>query len=398
MNDNYDLICLSHLRWSFVFQRPQHLLSRCARERRVYFFEEPVFVSGASRLDLTTTEEGVFVAVPQIEEGTNPDQIESLQAEMLRRLIATEQIERFVLWFYTPMALPIAEGLSPLAVVYDCMDQLTAFRGAPPELVERERQLLEKADVVFTGGHALYEEKQSLHGNIHPFPSSVDVPHFAAARAAQEAPDDQAAIPGPRLGFFGVVDERMDLELLAGVAAARPNWQLVVLGPVVKIDEDELPRLPNIHYLGSKSYRELPKYIAGWDVALLPFARNDSTKFISPTKTPEYLAAGKPVVSTSIRDVVRPYEQLGLVRIADSVDAFIAACEAALEEPATPRIANADSFLSTLSWDKTWRGMRAHVDAILAAATRRDSSAEVTASWSGRRTTESTETASSGGK
>ena len=106
----------------------------------------------------------------------------------------------------------------------------------------------------------------------------------------------------------------MDFELLSGVARARPGWSFVMLGPVVKIDEESLPRAANIHYLGSKSYAELPRYASGWDVALLPFARNESTEFISPTKTPEYLAAGLPVVSTSIRDVVRPYQELGLVQ------------------------------------------------------------------------------------
>ncbi len=237
-----------------------------------------------------------------------------------------------MLWYYTPMALPLGAALNPSAIVYDCMDQLSAFKGAPAGLLERERELLRQADVVFTGGHSLYQEKRQSHPNIHPFPSSVDVSHFAQARVAQPEPTDQATIAGPRLGFFGVIDERMDLELLAGVARARPSWQLVILGPLAKIDSSDLPQAPNIHYLGSKSYSELPSYIAGWDVALLPFARNESTKFISPTKTPEYLAAGRPVVSTSIADVVTPYQALGLVRIADTADEFVRACEDALTE------------------------------------------------------------------
>ena len=321
---NYDVVCFSHLRWSFVFQRPQHLLSRCAQDRRVYFVEEPIFIDGESHLELTLTAEGVHVAVPHLAHGA--EDVEGVQAEMVRELLTREQIDRFILWFYTPMALPLTAALSPLAVVYDCMDQLAAFKNAPPSLIERELELFEQADVVFTGGHALFEEKKGCHGNIHPFPSSVDVSHFAKARAPQEEPEDQAWIARPKLGFFGVIDERMDLELLRGVAEARPGWNLVLLGPVVKVDEEDLPRASNIHYLGGKSYAELPKYIAGWSVALLPFARNESTRFISPTKTPEYLAAGVPVVSTSIRDVVRPYETLGLVRIADSVSAFVDAC------------------------------------------------------------------------
>ncbi|HEX2670448.1 MAG TPA: glycosyltransferase [Polyangiaceae bacterium] len=347
-------------------------MSRCARERRVYFVEEPLFFAGngLNRVEQTLTKEGVHVVVPHIAEATPAAEVEALQAEMLRTLLARENIEQFVLWYYTPMALPIAEGLAPLAIVYDCMDQLSAFKGAPPCLLDRERQLLRKADLVFTGGHALYAEKRHSHQNIHAFPSSVDVPHFAQARAPQTDPEDQRSISGPRLGFFGVIDERMDLELLSGVASARPDWQLVILGPVVKIDEADLPRSPNIHYLGSKSYAELPRYIAGWDVALLLFARNAATEFISPTKTPEYLAAGKPVVSTSITDVVSPYQELGLVSIADTVEDFVAACEGALLEATHGPSERADRFLSRLSWDKTWQEMAAHLRAAVHAPAR----------------------------
>jgi UDP-galactopyranose mutase len=357
-----DLICLSHLRWDFVFQRPQHLLTRCAQERRVYYVEEPMFDADTEpRLDVHSSG-GVNVIVPHL----TP---RCVRADVLTRLmdefITTEAIERYVLWYYTPMALEFTAHLQPEAIVYDCMDELSAFANAPAELRRRELELLERASIVFTGGQSLYEAKRHAHGNIHPFPSSVDVDHFAAARRIRTDPADQASIPHPRLGFFGVIDERMDLDLLAGVANARPDWQLVILGPVVKIDPATLPALPNIHYLGSKTYQQLPGYIAGWDVALLPFARNEATRFISPTKTPEYMAAGKPVVSTSIRDVVRPYGQQGLVRIADTVDDFVAACEAAMEEDAAARLRSHDVFLRQTSWDGTWTRMRHLVDSFL---------------------------------
>jgi glycosyltransferase involved in cell wall biosynthesis len=222
-----------------------------------------------------------------------------------------------------------------------------------------------RADVVLTGGQSLYEAKKGRHRNIHPLPSSVDVAHFAAARHGVAEPADQRDLARPRLGFFGVLDERLDIPLLAGLADARPDWQLMMVGPVVKIDPNDLPRRANIHYLGSKSYADLPRYIAGWDVALLLFARNDATRFISPTKTPEYLAAGKPVVSTSIRDVVNPYGENGLVFIADTVPDMVRACNAALREPHNGRQARADAFLRGMSWDATWR----RADALLAEAT-----------------------------
>ena len=338
-------------------------MSRYARERRVYFIEEPIWVEGADHLELTRSPEGVLIVVPHLNRGTRNAEV--AQADLLGDLFERDGIQRYLLWFYTPMALSPCMNLRPLATVYDCMDELGAFKDAPPLLVERERELFALADLVFTGGWALYERKKDQHSNVHAFPSSVDVPHFAKARAPQTEPDDQRPLARPRLGFYGVIDERMDLELLAAVAAARPEWAFVMLGPVVKIDAASLPQAANIHYLGSKSYADLPRYASGWDVALLPFARNASTEFISPTKTPEYLAAGLPVVSTSIRDVVRPYQALELVYIADTAADFVAACEAALAEPARGRLARADEFLSQLSWDRTWQEMSLLVELAL---------------------------------
>jgi UDP-galactopyranose mutase len=362
---NPDLICLSHLRWNFVFQRPQHLLTRCALERRVYYIEEPLYDASAAPWMELERSAGVTVAVPHLPTGLAEQHVTAMQRQLLDRLIASEHIRDYVLWYYTPMALGFTSHLTPQAIVYDCMDELSAFANAPTALKVHESELLRRASVVFTGGQSLYEAKRHAHHNVRAFPSSVDVDHFAQARRLTTDPADQAAIPHPRLGFFGVIDERMDIELLAGVAAARPEWQIVMLGPVVKVDPALLPRRANIHYLGGKKYEELPHYIAGWDVAMLPFARNEATRFISPTKTPEYMAAGKPVVSTSIRDVVRPYGQQGLVRIADSVDAFVDACEAAMAEDASARLLAHDAFLRQTSWDGTWAQMRNLVQASL---------------------------------
>jgi UDP-galactopyranose mutase len=349
-----DVICFSHLRWNFVFQRPQHLMTRCARDRRVLFVEEPRFHHGiAPRLQIDRCA-SVIVVVPELPDGLGPAACDAAQRALIDTLIADECSADYVLWYYTPMAVAFSDHLAPLAIVYDCMDELSAFKSAPSVLKAREAALMQRAALVLTGGQSLYEAKRDQHPNIHAFPSSVDAAHFAQARQIASDPADQAAIPRPRLGFFGVIDERMDLTLLEEVAAARPDWHLVMLGPVVKIDPGSLPRRPNIHYLGSKPYAELPHYIAGWDVALLPFARNDATRFISPTKTPEYMAAGKPVVSTSIRDVVRPYGRRGLVRIADDAPAFVRACTAAMAEDAVRRITRADAFLRQTSWDGTW--------------------------------------------
>ncbi len=353
-----DIICLSHLRWNFVFQRPQHLLARAARDRRVFFVEEPVQWNGAPHIIEYTSAEGVRVCVPHL---PNPDLASAASVaavrELLQQLCSREGVEDPVLWHYSPMWQPVSAGMDAAAVVYDCMDELSAFRFAAVDLVRREQALLERADLVFTGGWSLYEAKQGRHPDVHLFPSSVDVEHWARARESLPEPADLAGIDRPRLGFAGVIDERMDLALLSAVVSLRPDWQWVLVGPVVKIAPASLPQAPNLHLLGGKQYAELPAYMAHWDVALMPFALNESTRYISPTKTPEYLAAGLPVVSTPFHDVVRTYGQRGVVEIAATPDAFVAACRRAITGYTAARRAAADVMLATQSWDRTWSEM-----------------------------------------
>lgn len=364
---DYDLVCLSHLRWDFVYQRPQHLLSRCARARRVFFVEEPVRGDALPRLECSRRDCGVTVVVPHVPRDLDDEETEMILSSLVDDLIGGQRLGHYVLWYYTPMALGFTRHLVPAATVYDCMDELSGFWGAPRALRERERDLLRSADLVFTGGRSLYEAKRALRPSAHLFPSSIDASHFRRARGLQPEPPDQAELGRPRLGYFGVIDERLDLELLAAAADLRPDFTFVMIGPVAKIDRAALPRRPNIHYLGQKPYAELPAYIAGWDVALMPFARNDSTRFISPTKTPEYLASGRPVVSTSIRDVVEPYGREGLVAIADAPADFVAAACGALGPTRRAEwLQRVDAFLSRGSWDHTW----AQMESLIAAAVR----------------------------
>ena len=360
-----DLVCFSHLRWDFVYQRPQHLLSRSAKSRRVFFVEEPKFGNCSMRLVVREAEPGLRIVVPHLPEGLRSEvAINAVMKEMTRQLFLDYDINEYVFWYYTPMALNFTNQFSPIASVYDCMDELSAFKGAHSRLPELEKQLFKRVDLVFTGGQTLYEAKRNAHPAVYAFPSSIDRAHFGKARTITTDPEDQAAIPHPRLGFFGVIDERFDIELLDAVAKKRPDWHFVMIGPVVKIERESLPKQSNIHYLGPKKYDELPAYLANWDIALLLFARNESTKFISPTKTPEYLAAGKPVISTSIRDVVRPYGELNLVQIADSPNDFIRAAESVLTKSADQSewLARVDDFLADISWDKTWRQMSELID------------------------------------
>ncbi|MET3889138.1 glycosyltransferase involved in cell wall biosynthesis [Bosea sp. OAE506] len=349
------LICLSHLRWDLVVQRPHHLLNRAARDFRVVYVEEPL---PGDRDDVRLRWDGeVLIATPIVADGTID--VESVVAERVRQLAAMCRSRRLVLWYYTPMALPLGTGLEPDCVVYDCMDELSMFKDPPPHLREREQELLRDCDLLFTGGESLQESKSSHRPDAHCFPSSIDAAHFQRARAADRPePSDQADIPQPRIGYFGVLDERLDLSLLTAIARARPDWHFVMLGPVVKIDPAELPRPSNIHWLGAKAYDALPNYLGGWDAGFMPFALNDSTRFISPTKTPEFLAAGLPVVSTPVRDVVRGYGDDGLVEIADGPTEMIARLEKALSERDDPqRLRAANARIATTSWDATWAQM-----------------------------------------
>ena len=355
--DRPNLICFSHLRWDFVFQRPQHLMSRFAEDMPVVFWEEPMDIGAHETPSLQVHEaEGfprVRVIVPQLPQGLSGEQRDATLKGLLDGFVSTLS-GPLVAWYYTPMMLPFSRHLATSALVYDCMDELSKFRFAPEGLLELEQELIDKADLVFTGGSSLFEAKKDRHNSVHLFPSSVDRAHFGKARGAIADPADQAALAHPRLGFFGVLDERFDIALLDRVAELRPKWSFVMVGPVVKIAPEELPQRPNIRYLGAKTYGELPAYLAGWDVALMPFAMNESTQFISPTKTPEYLAGGKPVVSTPVKDVVRHYGQLEGVQIAGDADAFVAACETALQLAKGGQwLAEADLLLSATSWRTT---------------------------------------------
>ncbi|SHE47785.1 glycosyltransferase family 1 protein [Chryseobacterium takakiae] len=348
-----NILCFSHLRWNFVFQRPQHLLTRFAKQYNVFYFEEPK--TGPDSYEITQ-QNGVSVVVIYLED--HHSDFKKRMARQIDNFLKDHNIMEYLCWYYTPMALEYTSHLTPKITVYDSMDELSAFRFAPPRLLEYEEELFNKADVVFTGGYSLYEAKKERHHNIHPFPSSIDKEHFQKARLNMTDQADQEKIPHPRFGFFGVIDERFDTDLLNLVSQKKPDWHFVIIGPVVKIDPAELPQAPNIHYLGPKSYEELPNYISHWDIALVLFAINESTEFISPTKTPEYLAAGLPVISTPIKDIVRTYGEENLVYITKNAESFIASGEEELQKKSrTEWLLKVDEFLADDSWDNTFEKM-----------------------------------------
>lgn len=362
------LVVYSHLRWNFVFQRPQQLMSRFARDQTVLFIEEPVRDPGDPRLVESRPLSNLRVLTPHTplaSSGFADEQVELLHP-LLRRYAREQGLGETITWFYTPMALHLMDTFESALVVFDCMDHLAGFLGAPPALAARERLLLRIADVVFTGGPSLQRAKLAHASHALCFPSSVDAAHFARATDASEALPALAALPRPRIGFFGVLDERLDLDLLAALADARPDWQWLMVGPVVKIDPASLPRRANLHYFGPQAYADLPRHLAAWDLCMMPFARNAATRYISPTKTLEYFAAGLPVVSTAIADVVEPYGHL--VGVANDAGGFVNACAALLAETGEARAARRTGMAQVVAatgWDDTVRRMRVSIGAAL---------------------------------
>ena len=395
------LLVFSHLRWDFVYQRPQHLLSRLAKHYRVLFFEEPVRGNQTPFLQRLAPCANVEVLRPHTTVdavGFHDDQLPELK-HLLAEYLNDFSIDDYLVWFYTPMALPLLAELAPQAVIYDCMDELSAFKNAPRQMMQREKALLKRAQLVLTGGPSLYEAKRQLHKNVRCFPSAVDAEHFSPRESfsshgssggvssphvtmpvmstlptsdrkrnpfREDAQRLHASIAHPRLGFFGVIDERFDAELIAAVADAAPDWQLVMAGPIVKIDPTSLPQRANVHWLGLQPYEVLPHLVAEWDVCLLPFARNESTRFISPTKTLEYMAGEKPIVSTPIHDVVGLYGDC--VSVAATAEEFISACARSLAETATDRelrLERMRGHVSRCTWDRTARDIHQEIEAML---------------------------------
>ena len=366
----YDILCFSHLRWNGVLQRPQHVFGRLARAHRVCIIEEPEYADTTTPYFevVSSGTENVCVFRPRLRASAPffvDDQIERIRT-LTTALLARERIQQYVGWLYTPMALPVMEGLSPVARVFDCMDELSAFRFAPPELLARDRATMQWADVVFTGGRSLYESRRYLNSNVHCFPSSVDAVHFGSARAeSTQEPSIQRSLPHPRLGYFGVIDERMDYEIIATLAQSHKEWQIVMVGPFAKVNPADVPQAPNLHYFGHHPYADLPGFLKGWDVALIPFAQSEATRSLSPTKVLEYMAADVPIVTTPLPDVL-PYR--AALQLADTPTAFVAACERAVDASAAQRRAWVTEMRATVaatSWDTTVREMQVLIDQVV---------------------------------
>lgn len=365
--DDTPLICFSHLRWDFVLQRPQHLMSRFAKSRQVYIWEEHIPTDHHSPYLEYHPYEGTDIVSlrPRLPHHWDQERCNAGLRQLLDLMLRLNGISKPLLWFYSPQMFTFARHIDAAALVYDCMDELANFRFAPAGLKELEADLIARADLVLTGGSSLFQARKHLHDNIHLFPSGVELEHFNTVRHGVEPAADMAALPGKKLGFYGVIDERIDLPLLEQLARARPDWSIIMVGPLAKIGHHELPKVANLHFVGPRPYAELPNCLAAWDVALMPFAINEATRFISPTKTPEYLAAGLPVVSTPIVDVVATYGDLAAVHIAATPEEFVSACQAALDQDFKTVLPELDQKLASMSWDESFKRISSLVDAAI---------------------------------
>lgn len=378
----FPIVVHCHLCWDWVWQRPQQFLSRLSRRHRVLFVEtvgpDPELVTPLARLRNAPEAPGVSILRVQFP-SWRWDDAAFVDAE--RRRIVQEalrgplagQFEDPVQWFYDPMAITAFAGqLGEAAIVYDCMDELSQFRFAPPELKKRERELLKRADVVFTGGRRLFESKQKHNPNCHFYGCGVDVAHFGKARDEQTAvAPDVAALPQPVLGYIGVIDERIDYELLANLADAEPSWSIAMVGPVLKVDESMLPRRPNLHWLGRRDYADLPAVAKGFQVCLMPFALNEATEFINPTKSLEYMATGRMIVSSAVPDVVANFGSV--VKVAGSHDAFIDACREGVRQPDEAAIRQGLEMAAANTWENIVAKLEEHVAGALRSSARMDS-------------------------
>ncbi len=366
-----DIVVFSHLRWEFVTQRPQHILNRMAKDRKVLFVEEPVGYEPADKgtAHIINITPNITVIQPRIDWHNMLEALLPVVQQYMQQL----NIQTPILWFYSAAFHDMMNKIPHSLVVYDCMDELSAFKGASKDLIEQEKTLIQQADVVFTGGKSLYEAKKKIADHVYCYPSSVDSAHFEKALHEDTVvPADITNIPHPIVGYYGVIDERIDLELLDTVAQQRPNASFVMIGPVVKIGEHDLPRHSNIHYLGGKHYNDLPAYLKAFDIAMMPFALNESTQFISPTKTLEYIAGLKPIISTPIYDVKRDYSQV--LSIVENASDFVNAIDKYLDENATDketRVQQYQQILKAVSWDETVANMKKNIQDSLNSASMR---------------------------
>jgi glycosyltransferase involved in cell wall biosynthesis len=372
-SEAYSIVVHSHLKWDWVWQRPQQFLSRLSRKHRVLFVEAPDVYDAAhvTRVDLREVTDFPNINVLQLKIPAKRENdirwIDKERRRVVQSLLSGPLGQSFpsiVQWFYDPMAVTALAGqLDEQLIVYDCMDELSLFRGAPPELVRRERELLAVADVVFAGGPKIWRAKRELNRNCFCYGCGVDARHFGEACDPElRVPHDMAGLSRPVFGYIGVVDERIDYELLTRLADSTEG-SVVMVGPWTKVDPASFPHRDNLQWLGGRDYSDLPRYAKGFDVCVMPFAINEATRFINPTKALEYMATGRPIVSTPVEDVVSQFSDV--ITIAKDATAFANACARAAVQPDSRQIERGLALAQQNSWESIVARLEQHIEEAL---------------------------------
>ncbi|HSU55816.1 MAG TPA: glycosyltransferase [Candidatus Dormibacteraeota bacterium] len=370
---DYPIIVHSHLCWDWVWQRPQQFVSRLSKRHKILFVEtvapDPALVVPAARFRQVEKYPNTTILTVQFPAWRWGDgaYVDSERRRIVQQFVAGpgSEFENPVQWFYDPMAVPAFAGqMGERLTVYDCMDELSRFRCAPPEMSVREAKLLALADVVFTGGRKLWESKRRHHENCHFYGCGVDVAHFGKALKPETPIATQLeSLSKPVLGYFGVVDERLDYDLIARLADANPEWSVAIVGPVLKVEEASLPRRANLHWLGGQPYADLPSFCKGFNICLMPFALNEATEFINPTKALEYMATGRPIISSAVPDVVANFGEV--VHVADDVEEFISLCRKATARPDAERTRRGLAKARENTWERIVSELEGHVEEAL---------------------------------
>ncbi|RYD58215.1 MAG: glycosyltransferase family 1 protein [Sphingobacteriales bacterium] len=348
-----NIICFSPIRWNQKDQRPQQIMRRLSQYSMVHFIEEPVYDATEAYLSHTVVAEHIHVFTPHLPGGISEEKCQTLQRALLDQFMRDCNFADYTFWYATPVAFAYSKHYCPSVIVYDCLEDIWSLKLPAEKLHDLEQQLLDRADLVFTSSHTQYWNKKDRNNNVHLLPATIDRAHFDCARGKVSEAEEQEHIPYPRLGYMGIVDDRLDTQLLADIADTRPDWHIVLVGPTAKMNAAQLPQRANIHYLGNKPYADLPSYLTGWTAAIMPIQEKSHMTSGLSFKTAECLAAGLPVIATPVKAIAAQYEKENLVMKANSAAEFVAATEAILFDGAADRswMERVNNFLDMSSRD-----------------------------------------------
>jgi hypothetical protein len=373
------LMVFSHMAWNPGQGRTPQLMAALAGRWQILFVEAPRHAAGAARLESRAIRAGLTVltlTTPAPAAGFHDD-AQAFGVTLLREELAGRRLKIDIAWLDTPMAWPLAQALGIACLAYDCLEGPPASLQFDAALLhQRESALMRTAALMVAAGPSLFNAHRHRHANLHCVCSAVHAEHFSPASLeltsarARRGHVLQSSLARPRLGYFGSIDERLDLDLLAALADRQPGWAFVMVGSVAGIAAERLPQRRNIHWLGEQDDALLPYLLAGWDLALMPYVVSEATRFLMPSQTLEYMAGYQPIVSTPVRDVQALYAPAVTIA-APQAEAFSSACEEVLAESArarSARLIDMARIVARHAWANTADFVHGLLDEVLTSA------------------------------